>query len=41
MRIEYLYDYFTDGATIKDDYYEKIIGLIDDVQLDYNGNYEE
>lgn len=39
--IEYLYDYFTDGATLKDDYYEKIIGLIDDVQLDYDGNYEE
>lgn len=39
--LEYLYNYFTDGATIKDDYYEKIISLIDEIQLDFNGNYEE
>lgn len=39
--LEYLYDYFTDGATTKDDYYEKIITLIDEINLEYNGNYEE
>lgn len=39
--LEYLYDYFTDGATVKDDYYEKIISLIDDIQLEFNGNYDE
>ena len=39
--LEYLYDYFTDGATTKDDYYEKIISLIDETQLEFNGNYDE
>ena len=38
--LEYLYDYFTDGAAIKDDYYEKILALIDETQLEYNGDYE-
>lgn len=39
--LEYIYNYFTDGASTKDDYYEKVISLIDEVQLEYNGNYEE
>ena len=39
--LEYLYEYFTDGATTKDDYYEKIISLIDETQLEFNGNYDE
>lgn len=38
--IEYLYEYFTDGATLKEDYYEKIINLINDTKLEYDGNYE-
>ena len=39
--LEFLYNYFTDGATTKDDYYEKIISFIDEIQLDFNGNYDE
>ena len=39
--LEFLYNYFTDGATTKDDYYEKIISIIDEIQLDFNGNYDE
>ena len=39
--LEYLYEYFTDGATIKDDYYEKITTLIEDTELELDGNYEE
>ena len=39
--ITYLYEYFIDGASTKDDYYEKIILLLDDIQLEYNGNYDD
>ena len=39
--LEYLYEYFTDGASTKDDYYEKIITLLDDINLEYKGNYED
>ena len=39
--IEYLYDFFTDGASAKNDYYEKIISLIDNTQLENSDNYEE
>lgn len=39
--IEYLYEYFTDGASTKEDYYEKIISLVNEIQLSANENYEE
>ena len=39
--IEYLYEYFTDSATTKDDYYDKIITLIKDIELEANDNYDE
>lgn len=39
--IEFLYDHFTDGASTKDDYYEKIIQLVDNAQIENDGNYEE
>ncbi len=39
--IEYLYEYFTDGASTKADYFEKILNLISDVEIETNGNYDE
>ena len=39
--IEYLYEYFTDGATTQSDYFEKVISLIDDTQLDATENFDE
>lgn len=39
--IEYLYEYFTEGASTKDDYYEKVISLLDDAQVEASDNYDE
>lgn len=39
--IEYLYDFFTDGATLKADYYDRMGQLISDIEMEYNDNYEE
>lgn len=39
--IEYLYEYFTDGATTKADYFEKVLSLISDIELEANDNYAD
>lgn len=40
--LEYLYEYFTqDGAATKTDYYEKIINLISDTEIENADNYDE
>ena len=39
--IEYLYEYFNDGASTKDDYYERVISLLDDAQIETTDNYED
>jgi hypothetical protein len=39
--IEYLYEYFNDGASTKDDYYERVISLLDDAQLEATDNYDD
>lgn len=39
--IEYLYEFFTEGASTKSDYYEKIIDLINETQFEANENYGE
>lgn len=39
--IEYLYNYFSNGASTRADYYEKIINLVNEVQLAAEDNYDE
>jgi len=39
--IEYLYEHFSERASTKTDYYEKIIELVNAIQLERNDNYEE
>ena len=39
--IEYLYEYFNDGASTKDDCYERVISLLDDAQIETTDNYED
>ena len=39
--IEYLYEYFSDGTSTKSDYYEKIVSLIDEIQIQSIDDYGE
>lgn len=38
--IEYLYEHFSEGSATKNDYYEKIVDLVNSIQFESTDNYD-